>query len=102
MDKKSIFTVKILLIAPTLGGPCPPDLYIGGGGGGRAPLAPPAPPVPTPMQYIAYLETVSLFNQIYQNTTLSGHSDIIIRICSFMGGALFAVANLPATALYIA
>ena len=44
--KKSIFTVKIPLIAPTLGGPGPPDLYIGGGGGGGPPLA---PPVPTPM-----------------------------------------------------
>ena len=33
-DKKNIFTVKIPLIAPTLGGPGPPDLYIGGGGGG--------------------------------------------------------------------
>ena len=50
----AIFTVKISLIAPTLGGRAPPDLYIGGPGppliyiyigGGRAPLA---PPVPTP------------------------------------------------------
>ena len=35
--KKSIFTVKIPLIAPTLGGPGPPDLYIDGA---RAPLPP--------------------------------------------------------------
>ena len=35
--KKSIFTVKIPLIAPTLGGRAPPDLYIGG-------AAPPPPP----------------------------------------------------------
>ena len=46
--KKFIFTVKIPLIVPTLGGrappPPPPDLYIGGGGGGGGP----GPPVPTP------------------------------------------------------
>ena len=41
--KKSIFTVKIPLIAPTLGGPGPPDLYIGGGGGGGG-AGPPWPP----------------------------------------------------------
>ena len=44
-SKKSIFTVKVPLIAPTLGGPgAPPDLYIGGAG------PPLAPPVPTPMR----------------------------------------------------
>ena len=47
---KKIFTVKIPSIAPTLGGPGPPDLYIGGGGGGAGP--PLAPPVPTPMEHV--------------------------------------------------
>ena len=36
--KKSFFTVKIPLIAPTLGGPGPPCFIYWGGGGGPPPL----------------------------------------------------------------
>ena len=63
VDKKSIFTVKIPLIAPTLGGWPPPDLYIGGAG---PPLAPP-PPVPTPMMYILHREDNTYLLKIFED-----------------------------------
>ena len=84
--KKSIYTVKIVLIAPTLGGPAPPDLYIGGAGGGA-----PWPPQFLLLWYCSAMTHLMIPSS--QNTSALALQSALTTVPPFMSSLLLSALS---------